>query len=119
MDRGIPAPLTSRQSCLFLSEGSDVRRAAYNHARLDDLKHRTSTHFHSASTPTPILNIHFSIMFIKSSLITLALVMSASATPLVGGVGTAVAIQKRNTLTKDDGSFDHTGALEQVVRDSK
>ncbi|TFK91595.1 acid protease [Polyporus arcularius HHB13444] len=57
-------------------------------------------------------------MFIKSSLITLALVMSASATPLVGGLGTAVAIEKRNTLTKDDGSFDHTGALEQVVRDS-
>lgn len=58
-------------------------------------------------------------MFIKSSLITLALAMSASATPLVGGLGTPVALEKRNTLTKADGSFDHLGAIRQVVRDAK
>ncbi|KAI0706790.1 protease [Cerioporus squamosus] len=56
-------------------------------------------------------------MFIKSSLITLALVMSASATPLAGGLGTPVAIEKRKTLTKEDGSFDHPGAIRQIVRD--
>ncbi|RPD68640.1 acid protease [Lentinus tigrinus ALCF2SS1-7] len=56
-------------------------------------------------------------MFIKSSLITLALVLSATSTPLVDGVDTPIAFQKRSALTKDDGSFDYRSAAEQVVRD--
>ena len=58
-------------------------------------------------------------MFIQSSLITLALVLSATATPLVGGVGTPIAFKKHNALTTDDGTFNHKRAVEQVVFDRK
>ncbi|KAI0332356.1 acid protease [Cubamyces sp. BRFM 1775] len=56
-------------------------------------------------------------MFIQSSLIALALVMSATASPMAEGMGTRIAFEKRNGFTTSDGHFDHARAVKQVVRD--
>ncbi|KAI0744066.1 aspartic peptidase domain-containing protein [Daedaleopsis nitida] len=55
-------------------------------------------------------------MFIKSSLIAFALVLSASATPLVDGLGIPIAFEKRIGLSSSSGIFDHAKAAKQVVR---
>ena len=82
-------------------------------------KHTPSYHTHPHITNPEAHRTHFVTMFIKSSLITLALVLSATATPLVGGVGTPIAFQKRNALTTEDGRFNHLRAAQQVVHDRK
>ncbi|KAI0355632.1 acid protease [Trametes cingulata] len=56
-------------------------------------------------------------MFIQSSLITLALVLTAAASPVAEGLGTRIPFQERNGFTTDDGWFDHERAVQQVVRD--
>ncbi|KAI0359193.1 acid protease [Trametes cingulata] len=56
-------------------------------------------------------------MFVKTSLITLALVLSATASPVVEGLGTPVPFERRNGVTTEDGWFDHESAIQQVVYD--
>ncbi|KAI0645549.1 protease [Trametes meyenii] len=56
-------------------------------------------------------------MFIKAGLITLALALTASASPLVEGRGSRIPFQKRDGITTQDGWFDHKRAVEIVVRD--
>ncbi|KAI0745716.1 acid protease [Earliella scabrosa] len=56
-------------------------------------------------------------MFIKSSLIILALALTTSAVPLVDGSGIRIPFEKRNLLVRPDGMFDHTQAIRQMVRD--
>ena len=58
-------------------------------------------------------------MFITSSIITLSLVLSATATPLADEAGTPIALEKRTALTSDDGKFNHARAAQQVVYDHK
>ena len=58
-------------------------------------------------------------MFIQSSLVTLALVLSASATPVAEEASTPIAFEQRNMLTTADGRFNHARALQQVVNDRK
>ena len=58
-------------------------------------------------------------MFIKSSLIILALALTTSAVPLVDGSGIRIPFEKRNLLVRPDGMFDHTQAIRQMVRDRK
>ncbi|KAI0094230.1 acid protease [Irpex rosettiformis] len=50
-------------------------------------------------------------MFCKASLITVALALMASATPVVKDSGFSVDLPKRATLTKADGTFDHEAAI--------
>ncbi|KAH9895126.1 acid protease [Cubamyces lactineus] len=56
-------------------------------------------------------------MFVQSSLITLALVLSATASPMAEGMGTRIPFEKRNGFTTSGGRFDHARAVRQVVRD--
>ncbi|KAI0630205.1 protease [Trametes polyzona] len=56
-------------------------------------------------------------MFVQPSLVTLALVLSVTASPVAEGLGTRIPFQKRNGFTTDDGWFDHNLAVKQVVRD--
>ncbi|KAI0821616.1 acid protease [Trametes gibbosa] len=56
-------------------------------------------------------------MFVKSSLVALALGLSAAASPVVEGMGTSVPFEKRNGFTSHDGWFEHRLAIQQVVRD--
>ncbi|EIW63511.1 acid protease [Trametes versicolor FP-101664 SS1] len=56
-------------------------------------------------------------MFVQSSLITLALVLSATASPVAEGLGTRIPFEKRDGFTSDSGWFDHDRAVAQVVRD--
>ncbi|KAI9068283.1 acid protease [Trametes sanguinea] len=56
-------------------------------------------------------------MFVKAGLITLALLLSATASPVTEGLGTRVTFDKRDGITTQDGWFDHQRAVEQVVRD--
>ncbi|KAI0366743.1 protease [Pilatotrama ljubarskyi] len=56
-------------------------------------------------------------MFVKTSLITLALVLSTRASPVVEGLGVPVPFEKRNGMTTEDGWFDHESAIQQVVYD--
>lgn len=58
-------------------------------------------------------------MFISLTLVLLAFVLAASASPLVGGLGHRVALHKRRSLTKTDGWFDYHQAIKQVMRDRK
>lgn len=58
-------------------------------------------------------------MFVQSSLITLALVLSATASPVAEGLGTRIPFEKRDGFTSDSGWFDHDRAVAQVVRDRK
>ncbi|KAI0782432.1 aspartic protease [Irpex lacteus] len=50
-------------------------------------------------------------MFCKASLITVALALMASATPVVKDSGVSIDLPKRATLTKADGTFDHEAAI--------
>ncbi|KAI0661329.1 acid protease [Cubamyces menziesii] len=56
-------------------------------------------------------------MFIQSSLIAVALALSATASPMAEGMGTPIPFEKRNGITTSDGRFDHARAVQQVVRD--
>ncbi|KAH9832948.1 aspartic peptidase domain-containing protein [Rhodofomes roseus] len=57
-------------------------------------------------------------MFPKAALLTLALTFVASASPVFKDTqnGIRIPLQKRNTLTKADGSFDREAALRQKVK---
>ena len=50
-------------------------------------------------------------MFCKASLITVALALMASASPVAQPGGVSIELGKRNTLTKADGTFDHEKAI--------
>ncbi|KAL6310458.1 acid protease [Sparassis latifolia] len=52
----------------------------------------------------------------KASFIALALAIVTSASPVVQDTGTRIPIHKRNTLTKEDGTFDHESAIQQSIR---
>ncbi|KAI8972259.1 protease [Trametes punicea] len=56
-------------------------------------------------------------MFVKSSLIALALQLSVTASPVVEGLGSRVSFGKRDGITTQDGWFNHKSAVQQVVRD--
>ncbi|KAI0352025.1 protease [Trametes cingulata] len=56
-------------------------------------------------------------MFVKASLIALALTLSTAASPVVEGLGTRVPFERRDGMTTADGWFDHKRAVQQVVRD--
>lgn len=50
-------------------------------------------------------------MFCKASLVTVALALMASATPVAQPEGIKIPIAKRASLTKADGTFDHEKAV--------
>ncbi|KAI0688123.1 acid protease [Cytidiella melzeri] len=50
-------------------------------------------------------------MFCKASLITVALALMASATPVARDQGISINLAKRSSLTKEDGTFDHEAAI--------
>ncbi|KAI0675130.1 acid protease [Trametes maxima] len=56
-------------------------------------------------------------MFIKAGLITLALALTASASPTIEGRGTRVPFRTRDSVTTQDGRFDLDKAVEIIVRD--
>ncbi|KAI0629705.1 protease [Trametes polyzona] len=56
-------------------------------------------------------------MFVKSSLIAIALALSTGASPVLEGLGTSVSFGKRSGMTNEDGWFDHQRAIQQVVYD--
>ncbi|KAL1945326.1 hypothetical protein VTO73DRAFT_2177 [Trametes versicolor] len=56
-------------------------------------------------------------MFVKASLIALALAVSTSASPVFEGLGASVPFGKRDGMTTADGWFDHPRAVQQVVKD--
>ncbi|PIL33581.1 hypothetical protein GSI_04204 [Ganoderma sinense ZZ0214-1] len=56
-------------------------------------------------------------MYMKASLVALALVLPAAASPITSGLGTRIPFQKRNTLTDSEGMFDFAKAARQVARD--
>ncbi|PCH43862.1 acid protease [Wolfiporia cocos MD-104 SS10] len=55
-------------------------------------------------------------MFCKASLIAVALALLSSATPVAQESGSTIALTKRGSLTKDDGTFDHDMAIYSTVR---
>ncbi|THH23150.1 hypothetical protein EUX98_g8025, partial [Antrodiella citrinella] len=59
-------------------------------------------------------------MFCKSSLITVALALLATASPIAQpepvAEGITIALPKRSSLTKADGTFDHDRAIIQTTR---
>lgn len=57
-------------------------------------------------------------MFVTPSLVTLALVLSSSASP-APDAGTIIDYHTHNSLIKADGMLDHEAAIEQVFRDKK
>ncbi|KAI0693999.1 acid protease [Cerioporus squamosus] len=57
-------------------------------------------------------------MFLKTTTVALALVLSTYATPAPAGEGARIDFQKRNALTTDDGWFDHGAALKQIDYDT-
>ncbi|KAI0366737.1 protease [Pilatotrama ljubarskyi] len=56
-------------------------------------------------------------MFVKASLIALALALYTVASPVVEGLGTRIPFDRRDGMTTADGWFDHLRAIQQVVRD--
>ncbi|TFK45663.1 acid protease [Heliocybe sulcata] len=54
-------------------------------------------------------------MFCKASLLTVALALVASATPVERDTGIRIPLGKRASLTKADGTFDHDRAIVQTV----
>lgn len=58
-------------------------------------------------------------MFCKASLLTVALALLASASPVVHDSGLRIPLEKRGTLTKFDGTFDHEKALLHSVKTHK
>ncbi|THH23146.1 hypothetical protein EUX98_g8032 [Antrodiella citrinella] len=55
-------------------------------------------------------------MFSKTSLVTVALALLATAVPTVQEEGIRIALPKRSSLTKADGTFDHEKAIIQTYK---
>lgn len=55
-------------------------------------------------------------MFCKASLLTVALALLASASPVVQDSGIRIPLEKRGSLTRPDGTFDHEKALLHSVK---
>ncbi|EPT04072.1 hypothetical protein FOMPIDRAFT_1046540 [Fomitopsis schrenkii] len=55
-------------------------------------------------------------MFCKASLLTVALALLASATPVVREASVRIPIQKRSSLTKADGTVDQDAVIRETVR---
>ncbi|PIL36036.1 transporter [Ganoderma sinense ZZ0214-1] len=55
-------------------------------------------------------------MFCKATLLTVALALMASASPVTTKTGIRVPIQKRSSLTNADGTFNHEKAIIQTVK---
>jgi len=55
-------------------------------------------------------------MFCKASLLTVALALIASATPITKQNGIRIPIQKRSGLTRPDGTVDHDAVLREKVK---
>ncbi|EIN11115.1 acid protease [Punctularia strigosozonata HHB-11173 SS5] len=55
-------------------------------------------------------------MFCKASLIAVTLALIASASPVERDTGIALPLQKRGSLTKSDGTFDHSKAIASTVK---
>ncbi|KAH8102946.1 acid protease [Cristinia sonorae] len=55
-------------------------------------------------------------MFCKATLVTVALALVASASPIIRDQGIRIALPKRSSLTKPDGTFDHDTAVIQTFR---
>jgi len=64
---------------------------------------RISSLVYPSSDSSPLLFT----MFCKASLITVALALVAAASPIVQEEGIRIALPKRSSLTKADGTFDH------------
>ena len=58
-------------------------------------------------------------MFCKASLITVALALVASASPIIKEEGVRIELPKRASLTTADGVFDHDAAIISTVRTIK
>lgn len=59
-------------------------------------------------------------MFCKASLVTVALALIASASPIVPAeTGVSIALRKRDTLTRADGTFDHEKAILHNIKTHK
>jgi cathepsin D len=55
-------------------------------------------------------------MFCKATLFTLALAFVASASPVEVDSGIRVALPKRSSLTRADGTFDHAKAVTESAK---
>lgn len=58
-------------------------------------------------------------MFCKATLLTVALALLATASPVArtpASNGKRIALEKRSSLTKADGTFDHEKAIKQIVK---
>ena len=58
-------------------------------------------------------------MFCKATLLTVALALMASASPVKTKTGVRVPIEKRSTLTNEDGTFNLDKAVIQTVKTIK
>ena len=58
-------------------------------------------------------------MFCKASLVTVALALMASATPVEKDSGISIDLPKRASLTKADGTFDHEAAIMHNIKTHK
>ena len=58
-------------------------------------------------------------MFVKSTIVALALTLSTCATPLPEESAARIDFQRRNVLINDEGWFDHDAAARQVAHDRK
>lgn len=58
-------------------------------------------------------------MFCKATLLTVALAFVASATPISKQTGISIPIEKRSTLTNEDGTFNHAKAVRESVKTAK
>ena len=58
-------------------------------------------------------------MFCKASLLTVALALLASATPVVRETGIRIPLSKRSSLTKADGTVDQDAVIRETVRTKK
>ncbi|PIL36033.1 transporter [Ganoderma sinense ZZ0214-1] len=55
-------------------------------------------------------------MFCKATLFTLALALTAAASPVATDAGISIPIEKRSSLTNEDGTFNHDKATYQTVK---
>lgn len=64
---------------------------------------------------------HCPTMFCKATLITVALALIASASPIVVPTksGIRVPLKKRGSLTNDDGTFNYDKVVRHIVRQKK
>lgn len=58
-------------------------------------------------------------MFCKASLVTVALALMASASPIAVDSGISIPLGKRNSVTKEDGTFDHEAAVLHNIKTHK